>query len=48
MLSHSPILVAPDYQKQFVLSVDASDIELGAVLAQEDDAGIQHPISYFS
>ena len=28
--------------------VDASDVGSGAVLLQEDDKGIDHPVSYFS
>ena len=48
MLSHHPILVAPDFTKPFKLAVDASDIGAGAVLIQDDDQGIDHPVCYFS
>jgi len=48
VLSNSPVLITPDFQKQFRLSVDASDIGVGAVLSQEDDSGIDHPVAYFS
>ena len=47
MLSHHPILVAPDFIKPFKLAVDASDIGPGAVLIQDDDQGIDHPVCYF-
>ena len=47
-LSEPPVLVHPDYNKQFILSCDASNISLGAMLGQRDDHGIIHPISYFS
>ena len=48
MLSHHPILVAPDFTKPFKLAVNVSDIGAGAVLIQDDDQGIDHPVCYFS
>ena len=48
VLSQSPILLAPNFQKQFKLAVDASDIGIGAVLFQEDNLHIDHPICFFS
>ena len=33
---------------EFKLAVDASDIGAGAVLIQEDDSNIEHPVCYFS
>ncbi|KAL5011240.1 hypothetical protein ScPMuIL_011677, partial [Solemya velum] len=48
ILSNSPVLTAPDFNKQFKLFVDASDIGVGAVLMQEDSEQIDHPICYFS
>ena len=47
LLLSSPVLVAADYSKQFILAVDASDLGLGSVLLQEHD-GIDHPVAYFS
>ena len=47
MLS-SPVLTAPNFDKQFKLYVDASDVGAGAVLQQENDQGIDHSISNFS
>ena len=47
MLS-SPFLTTPDFDKQFKLYVDASDVGAGAVLQQEDDQGIDHSVSYYS
>ena len=44
----SPVLTAPDFQKQFKLLVDASDIGCGSVLMQEGDDQIDHPVCYFS
>ena len=36
------------FDKSFKLAVDASDIGAGAVLIQEDNNGVDHPVSYFS
>jgi hypothetical protein len=47
-LSCSPVLKAPDFEKEFKLAVDASDVGVGGVLLQEDDEGISHPVCYFS
>ena len=40
--------MAPDFDKCFKLAVDASDIFIDAVLLQQDNNGIDHPVSYFS
>lgn len=48
VLCSAPVLSAPNFLRAFKLEVDASDIGAGAVLIQEDDAGIDHPICYFS
>ena len=45
LLVSRPVLMAP---KPFKLMVDASDVGCGAVLLQEDDSKIDHPVSYFS
>ena len=47
-LCSSPILMCPDFDKQFVLQTDASDRGVGAVLSQVGDNGLDHPIAYFS
>ncbi len=43
LLCQAPILSAPDFSRFFKLHVDA-----GAVLLQEDQACVEHPVSYFS
>jgi hypothetical protein len=48
MLVKEPILVMPDFEKQFKLLVDASEIGAGAVLMQEQSTGIDHPVLYYS
>lgn len=46
-LISSPILKYPDFEKEFILSTDASKNGLGAVLSQNHD-GKEHPIAYAS
>ena len=48
VLMTSPVLLAPNLQKQFLLMVDASGVGAGAVLVQHNSKGIEHPICYFS
>lgn len=48
LLTNEPVLSAPDFSRPFKLATDASDVGVGAVLIQEDDQGIEHPVSYYS
>ncbi len=48
ILMNAPVLTAPDFQKQFKLAVDASDVGCGGILMQADENDIDHPICYFS
>ena len=48
VLMTSPVLLAPNFQKQFLLMVDASGVGAGTVLIQHDSKGIEHPVCYFS
>ena len=48
ILKSAPVLLAPYFDKCFKLAVDASDVGIGAVLLQEDNNGIDHPVCYFS
>lgn len=48
LLSHSPVLAAPDLSRPFKLEIDASAVGAGAVLLQENAKGVDHPVSYFS
>ena len=44
----SLILVFPDFDKPFLLEIDASKEEFGAVLSQKQDDGHYHPIAFGS
>ena len=48
ILKNKPVLLAPNFAKEFKLAVDASDTGAGSVLVQEDGNGADHPVSYFS
>ena len=48
LMTHAPVLAAPQFDRSFKLSVDASDAGAGAVLLQQGDDGVEHPVSYFS
>lgn len=47
-LTSAPLLVHPNYTKPFILQCDASTYGVGAVLAQEDEEGVEKPISFMS
>jgi hypothetical protein len=42
----SPILVFPNWSKEFHMHVDASSIELGVVLTQPGEDDMYHPIAF--
>ena len=48
ILTHAPVLMAPDFDKPVMLVIDASDIGVGGVLVQEDGEGIDHSLSFYS
>jgi len=43
-----PILHLANFDKTFILQTDSSDIGIGAVLMQEDESGVKHPIAFAS
>ena len=48
ILKNEPVLLAPNFAKEFKLTVDASDTGAGSVLMQEDVNSVGHPVSFFS
>ena len=48
ILASYPVLRAPNFDQGFTLAVDASQVGVGSALLQEDEAGVLHPIAYFS
>ena len=42
----APILVFPDWNKEFHMHVDTSSIILGVVLEQPGEGDLDHPIAY--
>lgn len=47
-LTNAPVLLYLDFSKPFVVSTNASNIAVGAVLSQKDYNGQEHPIHYAS
>ena len=47
-LTTGPVLRAPDFQREFIVFTDASNVRLGAVLRQADDDRNHHPVTYLS
>ena len=43
----SPVLCLPDFERQFVVTTDASDVAIGAILEQDFGSGLQ-PIAFSS
>ena len=43
-----PILIPPDFNKQFIIRSDASRSGIGGVIIQKDDNGVEKPIHYVS
>jgi hypothetical protein len=43
----APILVFPDWSKEFHVHVDACSIALGSMLAQLGAGDIDHPLAFF-
>ena len=47
-LVSDPILAYPSFDRTFILTTDASDFGIGAILQQVDDAGRLHPVAFYS
>lgn len=49
LLINDPILVYPDFTKEFILTTDSSNFAIGAVLSQiQGPTNLDHPIAYAS
>src|SRR3954451_5403334 len=47
-MTMAPVLCKPNYEKDWVLDVDASNVALGAVLGQEQEDDEVHPVYFWS
>lgn len=47
-LTSNELLAYPNFDKPFIVTTDASNIALGGVISQVDEAGIERPICYAS
>jgi hypothetical protein len=47
-LVSAPILVPPNWDKDFDVYVDASNVAIGSILGQKDDSQYDHPIYFAS
>lgn len=47
-LVKAPELYAPDFEREFVMFVDSSNVGTGAVLSQFDDKGVEHVVAFHS
>ena len=48
VLTQAPVLVTPNFDKPFKISVDACDTGMGAVLSQVDSHNVEHPVCFHS
>lgn len=48
MGSEEVILTYPDFNKEFDIHTDASDLQLGAVISQKDENGNGCPVTFYS
>ena len=46
LLTTTPVLAYPNFNKDFILSTDASSEAIGYVVSQVNDKGEEHPISF--
>ena len=46
IMRSEPVLLAPNFNKEFKLAVDGSDVGAGGVLLQEDDNSVDHPVCF--
>jgi hypothetical protein len=47
-ISSAPVLVKPDFEKEFTIYINATEEAISAVLMQNDDQGNEKPVAYMS
>lgn len=47
-LVSAPVLRPPDFDREFTIQTDASDVGIAGILTQTDDEGHEHVVCYFS
>jgi hypothetical protein len=47
-LTEQPVLMHPDFEREFIVQTDYSKTALGAVLSQRGPDGFEHPIAFLS
>jgi hypothetical protein len=45
-LISAPLLIQPDFNKQFFIECDLSNFATGAILSQKDSEGKLHPVAF--
>jgi hypothetical protein len=48
LICKEPVLIQTDQTKPFEVKVDTSNYAIGAVLMQQDEKNILHPVAFFS
>jgi hypothetical protein len=48
ILTSKPILVAPKFDRAFIIMCDATNCSVASLLAQKDDQGIERNVAYYS
>jgi RNase H-like domain found in reverse transcriptase len=46
LMCRRPILAQPDYTKLFILHTDALGYSMGAILLQEGNPNLEHPLKF--
>lgn len=47
-LTSGSVLTSPDFHRPFIFQTNASNVGIGAILSQSDEAGVDKPVAYYS